>query len=87
MRVLNDFVCPKGHRKEYFVENHRKTTGCDTCGAEATKVQTSIRFRLEGVSGDYPTALDKWVKNRKEKLKQEQKYEASTGETLTHQRH
>lgn len=83
MRVLNDFVCPEGHQKEYFLDNRTLTTCCDTCGAEAKKVQAAIRFKLEGTSGAFPTAYDQWAKKRNQKLKQELKQEASTGEPVT----
>jgi hypothetical protein len=32
--------------------------------------------KLEGVTGDYPTAYDAWDRKRTEKLKQEQKKNA-----------
>jgi hypothetical protein len=34
---------------------------------------SSPMMKLEGCSGDYPTAADAWVRKRAEKLKVEQK--------------
>jgi len=83
MMVFNDFQCPNGHKRERFVDNNLKTLQCDICDAEAHKVQASIRFQLDGVSGDYPTAADQWDKRRKQKLKEEEKINASYGREHT----
>ena len=79
MRVINDFQCPNGHKRERFVDNNLKTLQCDICDSEAHKVQASIRFRLEGITGSYPTAYDQWEKKRTQKRKEEEKYNASHG--------
>jgi rRNA maturation protein Nop10 len=72
MKVLNDFWCAScASTEEYFVENDLTTTACQVCGQDATKVISPIRFQLEGVSGDFPTAADRWVKRREEKIAQE----------------
>jgi len=79
MRVFLDFKCPSGHIEEHFVDNLTKTHSCDRCGQEATKIQSTIRFKLDIVSGHFPSATDKWAKNRRLKLKEEQRLEAING--------
>jgi predicted nucleic acid-binding Zn ribbon protein len=73
MKVLNDFRCNKCASTEYFVDNDNSTTNCRVCGNVATKVISAINFQLEGRSGDFPTAADKWVKKREQKMAQERK--------------
>lgn len=74
MRVLRDFKCPSGHTTESFEENTVDHITCH-CGERASKLVASPRFKLEGITGDYPTAAQKWESQRKEKLRQEQKLE------------
>ena len=77
MRVLNDFKCPEGHINEHFVDNSDTTATCYACGATATKVRTVPNFQLPGNDpAGFPTAADKWVKNREQKRQQELKAEA-----------
>jgi len=73
MKVLIDFRCPQGHLHEHFVDNETKHIQCQECPSLATKVISPIHFQLEGMSGDFPTAADKWVKNREEKMKYEKR--------------
>lgn len=78
MKVLNDFKCNHcGYISEHFVDNSVKEEVCLSCQGVATKVQSPIRFSLEGTSGHFPTAADQWVKKRKQKIAQEKKQEAS----------
>lgn len=46
---------------------------CLECGGDTVYKVASPRFVLEGTSGSFPTAADKWVKRRQEKMKLEQK--------------
>ena len=57
------------------MDNEDTRTACQVCGSPATKVIRPIAFQLEGTSGDFPTAADKWVKKREEKMAQERKLE------------
>jgi hypothetical protein len=64
MLVFKDFRCPScGDHKEYLVDNLASTHPCQGCGTESRRVHTSFNFQLEGTSGDFPTAADKWAKN------------------------
>jgi len=77
MYVFNDFICPDGHVQEKFLDNKLKASKCDICGQGSVKKQAAIRFRLDGTSGDFPTASAAWERKRKEQLKLEEKREAS----------
>jgi len=50
---------------------------CQSCSGVAEKVRAVPNFQLEGVSGDFPTATDKWVKKREQKMAQERKADNS----------
>ena len=80
MRVIDDFLCPSGHEQENLVEQGISVVECNVCGAWATKVRSVPNFTLEGVTGDYPSAADRWVKDRALRLKQEEKMIDSHGE-------
>ena len=38
------------------------TFRCGTCGSEAKRIISPVRSQLEGTSGAFPTAADKWAK-------------------------
>ena len=70
---LYDFKCSKGHVFEKLVTNSTHTTRC-SCGLEeAKRIISPIRSQLEGISGDFPDAADRWVKNRESHIKYERK--------------
>lgn len=78
MRVLNDFRCDScGYTVEKLLDNTIRTIDCQDCDGIAKRVQAVPNFQLEGVSGDYPTASDKWIKNREQKMAQERKADNS----------
>ena len=78
MKVLNDYLCANGHKEEYFVENDIKTLKCLECGEAATKVRSVPNFQLPGNDpAGFPTAADKWVKKREQKIAQEKKADNS----------
>ena len=70
--VLYDFRCKKGHVFEELVTKSTHTTRC-SCGLEAERIISPIRSQLEGISGDFPDAADRWVKNRESHIKYERK--------------
>ena len=72
-RRIFEFVCENAHRTEALVDTECHATPCKECGAEATRVMSAPSMKLEGCSGDFPTAADAWVRKRAEKLKVEQK--------------
>ncbi len=60
MRVLNDFRCSEcGHQEELFAEIGHYPA-CSKCGGPTVKVLSAPNFSLESVSGDFPTATQRW---------------------------
>lgn len=72
-RRMYEFKCEQSHITDKYVDESTQTVTCDTCGWEAKRIMSSPMMKLEGCSGDYPTAADAWVRKRAEKLKVEQK--------------
>ena len=79
MRVLNDFRCDKcGTTKEYFLDNNARYVDCLDCGGVAEKVRAVPNFHLPGNDpAGFPTAADKWVKKREQKMREEAKTDNS----------
>ena len=77
MKRMFEFLCGNNHLTEQFIDEDVRTTACRECGAEAMRQISTPRISLEGITGAFPGAADKWVKKRAEKLKQEQKLAAS----------
>jgi hypothetical protein len=77
MRRLYDFKCPDGHVHEHFIDLETDVVPrCKDCDQLTKRVISPVRFDLEGLSGDFPTASDKWVKKREEKIALERKQNA-----------
>jgi len=73
MNLFFDFKCENNHVSERFIDDSIETTSCKECGLPAIKMLSTPRIHLEGITGAFPGAADKWVKDRAEKLKYEQK--------------
>jgi hypothetical protein len=73
MKILNDFKCAKDHLEEYFVDSKVDVVQCRHCGNDATKMLAAPRSKLEGFTGAFPDAYDKWERLRKSKIASEQK--------------
>lgn len=61
MLKIFDFRCPDGHVFEKIVGGETKVCRCD-CGLEATKQLSAPSFHLEGATGGFPTAHQRWVR-------------------------
>lgn len=60
---LYDFRCTVcDNVDEHLAKLDERTVVCGKCGAPATRLIGTPRIALEGVSGDFPTALQKWEK-------------------------
>lgn len=73
MKRMFDFMCADGHVTERLVDDSVRTVTCSECDKEATRLVSSPQVKLEGFSGAFPDAYDRWSRVRAEKLKQEQK--------------
>ena len=50
---------------------NRSEAACPYCGEFAPFVQSPVRFKLEGITGHFPTAYDKWTKVHEKEAKRE----------------
>lgn len=75
-----DFLCENGHRVERFVTTEFHTAKCTLCDAFAARQFPAPRSELEGITGDFPTAADKWANDRDSKLRAERKTMENHGE-------
>lgn len=67
MRILNDFCCGEcGAITERLVDSEYKTIECPECGSNATLLQAMPTVRLEGITGAFPGAHDKWARIRED---------------------
>jgi hypothetical protein len=67
MRLLNDFCCGTcGVISEAYVQAEYKTIECPECGCNATIVQAMPTVCLEGITGAFPGAADRWARIREE---------------------
>ena len=58
-----DFKCGScGHTYELFTDSDTRTDNCPICGGVSDRLVAAPRFKLEGVTGDFPTAYDRWAK-------------------------
>lgn len=61
MRKLEDFECLScGFKWESLVADDHDY--CPQCGEHCKKIITGCNFKLEPVSGDFPTATERWAK-------------------------
>lgn len=70
---LYEFQCPEGHITEQLREPEVRTSVCPQCFLESQRIVSAPSVRLEGISGHFPGAYDRWEKVRAEKLAQERK--------------
>jgi hypothetical protein len=73
MKRMYEFMCADGHVSEHLIDDSLRTALCKECGDNAIRILSTPRIALEGITGAFPGAADKWVKVRAERLKQEQK--------------
>ena len=61
-RRLFAFSCVEGHESEALVYPDTQEIHCRQCGEPAQRIITPVRSKLEGISGDFPTAYANWSK-------------------------
>ena len=67
MRILNDFICGHcGTVTEKLVDSEYRTIECPECQGDAVLLQAMPTVRLEGVTGDFPGAAERWARIREE---------------------
>ncbi len=73
MRRMFDFFCDNGHVTERLVDDSVGSIICPKCGKDAVKAVSAPTIKLEGFTGAFPDAYDRWARVRAEKLQQEKK--------------
>lgn len=73
MRRIFEFCCEDFHLFETFVEDSVRTMACPICSKDSKRMVSAPRFKLEGITGQFPTAYDAWERKRAEKLAIERK--------------
>lgn len=71
-----DFKCPNDHVSEHFVENETAVQ-CPECDQLALRQLAAPRAKLEGITGAFPGAADKWERNRASHMRKEAKNKAN----------
>jgi hypothetical protein len=69
-----DFRCKFDHVTEHFVDSASidETIKCE-CGEPAQRQIAAPRAQLEGFSGAFPGAADKWERNRESHMRKERR--------------
>jgi len=80
---LFEFRCDDGHISEQLVSDTLRVSPCRECGKAANRIMSAPRVNLEGITGAFPGAYDRWARVRAEKLSQERKKNSSEGRDYT----
>ena len=67
MRILNDFICSAcGIVTEKLVDSEYRTIECPECHDDAVQLMGMPTVRLEGITGSFPGAADRWARIRED---------------------
>ena len=61
-----DFQCAKEHITEHLVDSEVTVVECPHCRNNATRLISTPRIKLEGITGAFPTAADQWARKHEE---------------------
>lgn len=64
-----EFCCVKGHITDKFVDDEVNVVECPHCHNDASRIISSPRIKLEGITGAFPTAYDAWERKRAEAMR------------------
>lgn len=73
MKRMYEFVCICGQRTERLTGYETSEVPCGGCGGVALKTISAPAIKLEGWSGSFPGAANKFDRIHREKLAAEQK--------------
>jgi hypothetical protein len=66
MKLLFDFSCPEcSYITEKLVDTNIRSIKCE-CGNNATRIMSTPTVKLEGITGSFPDAHDKWARIRED---------------------
>lgn len=73
--MLFDFKCKSCNHviEEFSKSDDISHTIMCKCGGQMRRIISPVRSKLEGISGAFPTAYDKWDKKRQQHMKVEAK--------------
>ncbi len=67
MKVLRDFICGDcGEQLEKLIDSDYHSIECPECHGKAVQQFSMPTIRLEGITGDFPGAHDRWARIREE---------------------
>jgi len=66
MLRMFEFRCVKEHVTERLVDDEIRTIECPHCRNDASRIISSPRFKLEGITGAFPTAYDQWARKHEQ---------------------
>jgi hypothetical protein len=61
-----EFKCVKDHITEKFVDEEVKVVECPHCRNDASRIISSPRISLEGITGAFPGAAIAWARKHDE---------------------
>ena len=73
MKRIFEFRCVKDHTTEKFVDDGVRSVECPHCHNEASRIISSPRIKLEGITGAFPSAHDAWARKHEEAARAYQK--------------
>jgi hypothetical protein len=76
MKRIFEFRCVKDHVSEKFVDDEVRSIECPHCRNEASRIISSPRIRLEGITGAFPSAADAWARKHEQATRVAQKRNA-----------
>jgi putative FmdB family regulatory protein len=73
MRQMFDFSCKDcGDVMERLVNTSVRDIECE-CGGKATRIMSMPTVKLDGISGDFPGAYNRWASIREERARSNSK--------------
>ena len=66
MKRIFEFRCAKEHTTEKLVDDEVRSIECPHCRNEASRIISSPRISLEGITGAFPSAFDSWARKHEE---------------------
>jgi hypothetical protein len=70
LRTLRDFVCGHcGTTTEKLVDTDFHNIECPECQGDAVQIMGMPTVRLEGITGSFPGAAEKWARIREDNAK------------------
>mgnify|MGYP003345816005 CR=1 FL=1 len=73
MKRIFEFRCVKDHITEKLVDDEVRSVECPHCHNEASRIISSPRISLEGITGAFPSAADKWARKHEQAARVYQK--------------